>query len=211
MKIQCNICQAEILPTTASRTGGLCMPCHKNPNRNDPSQIVMRSRETPARCLSPFSTCSVVPMMGQIEKEPGHAIFTVNCKCGSSDLGILGFPMTSPGRPDQDIFAATIYLKCNVCGKTEPVFNPDQDGYDAEIGSSSSVVGTGGPSAFPCANCGHTEFKPEVSLEYSLEDEELDDWEELAEKPQDFFTWFSLKGMCSNCGHSSEVTDYECA
>ncbi len=205
------MCQAEILPTTANKTGGLCMPCHTNPNRNDPSQIVKRSRENPAKCLSRFKVCNMIPMMGQIEKEPGHAIFNVSCNCGNSDLSILGFPMASPAYPDRDIFAATIYLKCNSCGKTEQIFDPEQDGYNAEIDSSSGVTGTGDAKAFPCSNCGNTEFKSKVSLEYSLEDEELDDWQEFAEKPQDFFTWFSLEGICSKCGHLNEVTDYECA
>lgn len=54
-------------------------------------------------------------------------------------------------------------------------------------------------------------MQPIVSLEYSLEDEEVAEWEELAARPEDFFTWFVLSGKCVTCGHLAEVTDYECA
>jgi len=149
--------------------------------------------------------------MGQIERSPEQAIFRITCSCGSNKFRVLGFPMTSPGYPDLEIFAAPIYLKCDACGKTDRLFDPDHDGYNAEIDSSCGVTGDGGPEEYPCPVCGSRTFEPEASLEYALEDEDMDGHEELAARPQDFFTWFSLEGTCAKCGQVAEVTDYECA
>lgn len=62
-----------------------------------------------------------------------------------------------------------------------------------------------------CKGCSQSAFDIAVSLEYSVEDEEMDDWDDLAERPQGFFTLYSLYGKCNGCRQLSDVTDYECA
>ena len=119
--------------------------------------------------------------------------------------------MQSLAYPDKLIFAAPIILKCQMCKTNDQLFNPRKDGYDGEIDSSAGVIGNGTPSHFTCSECGNSVFMPAVSLEYSVEDEEMDEWDELAQRPQDFFTWFSLMAKCTQCGILNDITDYECA
>jgi len=175
------------------------------------SRIVERAYKQPARCLSAFTTIPNGDVLTGINKRIECVNLQLACSCGSGEFEILGHPMASLTYPDQNIFAAVISLICQSCGKLEQLFDPDHDGYNGEIDSSAGVIGTGELKPFICPECGMTTFHPGVSLEYSIDDEEMEDWEELGERPQDFFTWFSLYGKCAKCGHVTEVTDYECA
>ena len=175
------------------------------------SQIVKRAYATPARCVSPFKVSASGDAVPEGNPRDQSVRLQIACTCGAGDLSILGFPMAAPSSPKTSIFAAPLSIACHACNKTERVFSPDCDGYDGEIGSSAGVVGSGAPSKFPCPKCGQTTFHAAVALEYSIRDEEMEDEEELAARPQDFFTGFSLFGKCTRCGHLARVTDYECA
>lgn len=137
--------------------------------------------------------------------------FQLACACGAREFSILGFPAPSSGTSGQGVFHAPISLSCHSCGKTAHLFNPECDGYDGELDSSASVTASGEPSKFLCRKCGETHFLTAVSLEYAIEDEEMEDWEELAAKPQDFFTSFGLFGKCATCGHLASLGTWECA
>lgn len=187
------------------------MPCKQRGGPPTRSQIVDRAYATPARCVSRFAVLPDGEIIAELEHRIESVQFQLACSCGARGFIIQGFPMASPAYPDQEIFAAPISLQCETCGKREQLFDPKSHGYDGEIDSSAGISGTGEPNAFPCRNCGNSAFEVAVSLEYSVEDEEMEDWEELAERPQDFFTWFSLYGKCLGCRNSSEITDYECA
>ena len=209
-KIPCSLCGALILPITANTTGGICMRC----KRHGPpvqSEIVKRAYATPARCVSLFNVSTKGEAIPNGKLQDQSVKFQLACTCGAGEFSILGFPMPSPAYPGQTIFAAPISLSCYACGKTEPLFKPSHDGYDGEIDSSASVAGSGNPSKFLCPKCEGTTHLTAVSLEYSIDDDEMEDWEELAAKPQDFFTWFSLFAKCTKCGYQADVADYECA
>ena len=210
-RVPCTSCGTSILPATANATGGVCMPCKQRGVPPEQPEIVKRAYATPARCLLPFTVLADGVVVNELEQRIESTRFQLACTCGSHTLAILGYPMKSPAYPDMDIFAAPVTLRCTACGREERLFDPKTDGYDGEIDSSAGVTGAGEPAAYACKACGQSAFDVAVSLEYSVEDEEMDDWDELAERPQDFFTWFSLYGKCSGCGQLSDVTDYECA
>jgi len=209
-KTPCTACGALILPTTADATGGICMRCRREGPPKQ-SEIVKRAFATPARCLCSFKSSSTGDSIPKGDPRDQSARFQLACSCLANEFSILGYPMPSPAYPDQQIFAAPVSLACQACGKTAQLFHPDRDGYNGEIDSSAGVTGSGDQSEFSCPKCEATTFVPSVVLEYSLDDEEMEEWEELAASPQDFFTWFSLYGKCVNCGHLTDVTDYECA
>lgn len=209
-KVPCSACGALILPATAKSTGGICMRC----NREGPpvqSEWMKRAYATPARCLSPFEAKTTGDAIPAGSPRDRVVRFQLQCKCGSAAFVVLGFPMTSPGYPATDIFAAPISLSCRICGKTEQVFTPARDGHDGEAECSAGVLGSGEPAEFPCPKCSGTAHSVAVSLEYSIGDEEMEDEEEFAARPQDFFTGFSLNARCTKCRHLADVTDYECA
>jgi hypothetical protein len=210
-RVACTSCGASILPSTAEATGGVCMPCKQRGGPPTRSQVVERAYATPARCVSQFAVQTDGEIIAELEQEIESVQVQLACSCGARRFMILGFPMASATYPDQEIFAAPISLQCETCGRREQLFDPRNDGYDGEIDSSAGIVDIGEPSAFLCKKCGKPTFEVAVSLEYSVEDEEMEDWEELAERPQDFFTWFSLYGRCLGCKQFSEITDYECA
>lgn len=175
------------------------------------SLIVQRAFAVPARCLSAFTTFSGGDAIAELEKIIECVRFQIVCPCGTAEFTILGFHKTLSACPDLNIFSAPISLACYLCGRTGQLFDPNRDGYDGEIDSADSVTGSGESSMFFCPRCGETAFRPAVSLEYSLDDDEMEDSAELAARPQDFFTWFTLFGKCVKCGHLTKVTDYECS
>lgn len=210
-KVPCKSCGAEILPDTAERTGGVCARCDRV-GPPVPSQIVAMARVTPARCLSGFLVELDPTLASEGWDTLDVARFLLTCHCGHASFHILGHNAISQSYPDTPIFVAPIVLDCPKCRRRTQLFDTRCDGYDAQCGGpTTGMTGTGTPDHFVCPNCGHREFVPRVSLNYSLDDEEMDDWDELASRPQDFFDWFSLSAKCSKCGVSSDVTDYECA
>jgi hypothetical protein len=176
---------------------------------------VAKARAAPARCLSGFR----VELDPTLASEGWDALdvarFLLSCHCGHASFHILGHNAISESYPDKPIFIAPIVLDCTQCGRRTQLFDPRHDGYDAEIDEggawSAGMTGTGPQEQFVCPSCEHGDFVPRVSPRYQFDDEEMDDWDDLASRPQDFFDWFELTAECSNCGVSSDVTDYECA
>jgi rRNA maturation protein Nop10 len=117
----------------------------------------------------------------------------------------------SQAYPDLPVFLAPLSLNCSSCGSRTQLFDPRCDGHDGEIKSSAGAVGQGDPSAYCCPNCANRAFDVATLLEYSIDDEEMEDWPELAARPQNYFTWFTLFGWCQSCGKRTSITDYECA
>jgi hypothetical protein len=73
------------------------------------------------------------------------------------------------------------------------------------------MTGTGERTRFACPACQGHVFEVAVSLAYEFSDDEIDEGEDLASRPQDFFTWFNLTGRCVACGGLVEIADYECS
>ncbi len=209
-KVPCRLCHAEILPDTAARTDGICMRCARA-SAPEPTNIVEQARTNPARCLQSYRVTLDPSLERRTWDNIGIARFVVSCQCGEANLGILGYPHNPDADSPDAVFLAPLSLACESCKQVRPLFDPRRDGYDAEIESPTGMTGDGQPTEFACAECGARAFLPVVAFQYSLEDEEMEDWEELAKRPGDFFDWFSLSATCSACGIVNEVTDYECA
>jgi hypothetical protein len=186
------------------------MPCANNPARSEPTRIAQRARETPARCLSGFSVSlnlSLVPFGERQQAVP----FELSCKCGSRAFEILGFYVSGADEDSESMFVGPLALRCPACGATNHLMDPRQDGYDAELGDSAAITGDGDRCPYHCAECQSTLFQVSAVLEYSVEDEEMQDWPELAARPQDFFTGFILLGRCDPGEHLHDIVSYECA
>ena len=210
-KVPCRKCGSMILPETASDNEGLCMPCFKNPDRGKPSQIILAARQSPPRFLDRFNANRRTARASEIEPFEGSVAFQILCKCGSDTLRVYGYEAMSQAFPDMPVFLAPLSIECVACNKSDRLFDPRRDGYDGEDHSSAGATGSGKPTAFCCSECQHSEFQIATLLEYSLDDEEMEDWPELSARPQDFFTWFTLYGWCARCGSQAAITDYECA
>lgn len=210
VKVPCSACGALILPTTAQDTGGICMRCKREGSRKQ-SQIVQRAYAQPARCLSGFTVDAAGSMVGELDIRIECVRFQLSCPCGASEFAILGHPMVSQAGSGQRVLTAPVSLTCQTCGKARVLFDPKGDGYDAEIGCPGDTTEQGEPESFVCSGCGGSALHAAVSLEYSLEDDEMDDCKPLADRPQDFFTGLMLYGKCPRCNRLAEVLDYECA
>jgi hypothetical protein len=113
-------------------------------------------------------------------------------------------------QPSEPIFIVPLAVTCAKCSVTTPIFDPRSDGYHGEIKSSAGMTGHGPADEFACGACEGRDFDPVVSLQYSLDEADCEESEEIAARPQDFFTSFSLSARCANCGASKPVANYEC-
>ena len=203
-KVSCSSCRASILPETAARTGGVCMQCQRL-GPPSPSEMVLHARRTPARCIASFRATEEDAGTNRWETID-RARFRLACPCGGSDFRIQG----------DEIEGATglggkLQLTCATCGEERDAFNPEQDGYDAEIEDAPARFEHDARRAHVCSACQHRVFEVDATLYYQLEEENADDWPELAERPQDFFTAFTLGARFTHCGSRTEPAAYECA
>ncbi len=168
----------------------------------EPSEIVQRARRVRARCIAVFHAT--------LEHEAGwesveRARFRLQCGCGAASFRLTGALLG-----EQAELEGRLSLACTQCGREADVFDPQRDGYNAEIEAGES--GAEGPRvAHRCAGCQGGNFGIEVALLYQLDDEELEEGGELASRPQDFFTALTLGASCVACGARTEPASYECA
>lgn len=197
-----------IMPTTAERTGGLCMPCFDNPDRLEPSRIAKEHvRKHPPRCLTSFK----VEPADVPDSEDITVVFRISCQCGQSRFQALGHYWQHPDTKEV-VFLSPLTLKCDSCGKAALLFDIREHGYDGEQGECWSARGEGEPEPFKCDECGPATF--EIYTKFNYPDDLFDEDEDLDfahGREQDFFDWFSTHGRCSGCSELLEVIDYECA
>jgi len=215
VKVPCGDCGAMILLATAKKTGGICMVC-KREGPPAQSKFVQRAYLKPARCLSAFGKKTSGDAVQEGNVRDQLVKFQLECNCGAAIFKVHGFPLPGRTYPSEDSIAGPISLECHVCKRINQVFNPEVHGYNGELDSlhgmeSAGKIDSAEPLVFQCSKCEEMKQSIAVSLIYSIPDEEMDGDVELAQRPQDFFTTFSLYGRCMTCEYVSMVTDYECA
>ncbi len=118
----------------------------------------------------------------------------VRCPCRGDT-----FQATAVGEP------SVILGQCSQCNNQLVIFDPERDGYDAEMGQDVVVDGNE-PELLSCSRCHSEQFQLACGFQYSSE---YDDVEEAG--TEDFFEWFALIGRCSACGNLVVLHDEECA
>ena len=170
-----------------------------------------RLRKTPPRCLAGFK---VEPATLTDVAFDGHGadlnkIYKLACTCGRSRFRVLGHHL----RDDRGnaIFVSPLALECAECGKVTELIDTNQHGYDAELGHGSPTIrGEGTRTPFACDTCGVRPITAYARFEH-LGEELADSFIEEFPNSEDFFSWFSLVGVCEGCNRMLNVADFECA
>ena len=173
--------------------------------------LALHAMQNPPRCISAFRAETISELRGKVPSAEDVAGFEIQCPCGSRAFSILGYSEMNEARSSDTLFIAPLALECSKCHTITELMDPRQDGYDAELDGSTVVTGEGKRVKYQCSDCGAELMSVAVGFEYAIDDEDLDSDERLAERPQDFFTWFWLYSCCKSCGTVQEVSEYECA
>jgi hypothetical protein len=139
---------------------------------------------------------------------PGDALFNcfaIGCPCGNRQVTVLGYWRTSD-IGGEAVFVGPLAIRCPECAATYELIDPAKDGYNGEMGDSSTLRGTGSPSAWRCPVCEDTQGALVASFGYQFEpdDGEHGHW-------HDFFDTFILTHLCNKDQRPIEITIFECA
>ena len=164
------------------------------------------------RCIKKYKYDFNDVIIQEIHNREDHcAYFGLHCNCGGNHFNILGYNAESEFYPGTNIFIGPLALNCIKCNNILELIDPGKDGYDGENNSSVTMIGTGNRVYYKCAHCSENKYKVAVGFEYSFDKNEFDDFPEINERIQDYFSWFTLYGKCICCNNFSIITDFECA
>jgi hypothetical protein len=198
------------------------------------AQQMVYYHEHPPSCLKGFAARpAVVPGMGfdghagtgsfadELVPNP-NVVFGLRCPCGG-DVFLLG---NNAGTYDISYYKTLVLAEnydatCWACGKKTPLFDSSLHGYDAEVmrlegntysrGEGQSDEGhLAGPTtvACQCGNCKSHMLKVIVRLEYPSD---LFEDAFFAGREEEFFSWFTVVGECTQCAALTTMVDAECA
>lgn len=147
-------------------------------------------------------------------------VFKALCPCKGSTFTIQAASEHEEINYYQSLVIAEQYFfRCNSCGKQSLLFDPMQHGYNPEVSrleewrdeeSELLVSKLEVPEKVWCActNCGENEMELIIRLEYH---NDLIGYKAFARREEEFFSWFSVVGKCSNCSALNLFIDCECA
>jgi hypothetical protein len=169
-------------------------------------------RSNPPRCLANFivTPCELPGVEFDGHGEPLNSIFRVTCHCGSAKHFIVGYTWQNPDYGNRSVFLSPISLRCGSCARLTELIDTDIHGHDGEQGASCTARSEGRKEDFACPNCGPQTFEVFTRFEYPSVLVDSDD-ELYRGRESEFFSWFSLCGICSACNKFQDITDYECA
>ena len=166
----------------------------------------------PPRCLANFlvEPATLPGVVFDGHGEPTNAIFKLKCIGDASKFFVRGYHSRNPDFNNVSVFLSPIALHCASCGRVAELIDTEVHGHDGEQGASCTMHGDGERGYFSCPDCGPQPFIIFARFEYpdDLFDEECDLYRG---RESDFFTWFSLRGVCANCDQLCDITDFECA
>ena len=175
-------------------------------------------KEHPPRCLAGAFKPPSPDLEEFLRAQIGaHAtIFSAVCTCGSPSVEVEFGP------------SGVTEITCADCAETRTVFNPQDYGYDGELGLHRGAVGS--PlKKHACPECESASCELALGFQYSGETDVLqsDDrglfkrlLERLARRllgltptlqPEDLFGWVMCAARCGSCGAIRMVVDHECA
>jgi hypothetical protein len=129
--------------------------------------------------------------------------FAIGCSCGEPAAFLLGYHVRDEANAEG--FVGPLSLRCSNCKAVMEFFDTRMHGHDGEQGCNTYIVGNGTPDAFSCPRCGVAPFSLTVVFDYA-DSKPFPD-----ERPEDFFTGFSVLGKCTKCDSIVEITSFECA
>lgn len=105
-------------------------------------------------------------------------------------------------------FISPIILEWKESGDRTLIFDSDVHGYHGEMGASAKLRGSGEAAIFKCPECENEFFKLHARFEYCEAIYDL--WEDEPEIDiENYFSLFSLKGVCTNCNHETLITEMD--
>jgi hypothetical protein len=147
-------------------------------------------------------------------------VFKAQCPCGGSIFTIQAKSEHDEINYYQSLVIAEQYFfSCSSCGKQSLLFDPMQHGYNPEVSRLEewsddelelpvSKLEVPEKVCCACATCQENEMELIIRLEYH---NDLIGYEAFAGREENFFSWFSVVGKCSNCSELNLFIDCECA
>lgn len=159
-------------------------------------------------CLDGFQT-ERVPFEDDVWDD--RVEWKIVCPCGEENGKILGYPLRDL-KPDYSgpvLFVSPLAFQCSSCDRVIEIIDTDKHGYDGECGHGAATIrGDGNRATFACEYCSETSFRVATCFQHSHFDIIEDELEPVA---QNYFDWFTCKGVCANCNKEQSVGDYELA
>ena len=158
----------------------------------------------PPRCMSRLCRSLPDQFLPDLKECAGYVAFGLLCPSGSSRLMLLG--KRDGHAPD---LCGPLAVRCDDCGKENPLLDPRKDGYDGELGQFSAEYDTLPATEYECPDCGGKTHELGILLEVQGEPGDLP--EEHRSRPEDFFNSASVYGICAHCDARGWLFSQECA
>lgn len=173
-------------------------------------RIVRQVLENPPSCLDGFEIERVSLEDDTWDDSVG---WKIACPCGGECGRIWGYSLTD-FNPDYDgpvLFVSPLAYQCSRCARVIEIIDTDKHGYDGECGHGTATIrGEGDRTMFECRSCSETTFRVATCFQHSHFDI-IEDEPELESVAQNYFDWFTCKGVCTSCGEEQCFGDYELA
>jgi hypothetical protein len=154
--------------------------------------------------------------------ENPNIIFWLSCNCGNKTFFIIAESKSEEIWFHKNlVIAERYYLKCTSCDTQHLFFDSWLHGYNPEVdriegwrnaenldNKDSKNEGMGERINCKCSNCKNETFEIFARFEYPGD---LFEDSTFAGREQEFFSWFTGVGKCSNCSSMSMPIDFECA
>jgi hypothetical protein len=152
------------------------------------------------------------------EKGPDTGWWGLRCACGSDEGAVLGHPL-GPLKPDvaQEYAAwlvSPLSFRCDTCGQTTEFLDTAVHGEGARFASYGGGVGCcairgeGEPTPAACPRCQRTRVWANAIFNYH--DDRIQDF---LDDPNfalvEYFDWFTLECVCTECGHVWRAAEIE--
>lgn len=164
--------------------------------------------ETPPRCIKEHAIQPHKKLRKILLKNYGNycTVFGLACTCGNTLFQIKGENIQ-----DYEGIIDPISLICRKCSKSFIIFDSSIHGYDGELGENEENEERVTKNIFKCKKCDNDIFEIASMFQYSGDEKELVDEENIDKNPEDLFGCFACHSLCNNCGRKYEVTSIECS
>ncbi len=161
----------------------------------------------PPRLLAPWCP-RPVPLPNWVFDGHGHAVnvaFVLACLCGSEKFDVSAhFDEETEGADGPH---GPVGIDCPACDASGDLFDPDEHGYDAEMGLREKVDPGDWYDGIPSAPVAPP-YRVIVRLEYALDQLGAPDF---TGREQDLFSWITILGQDAETGALVQLFEEECA
>lgn len=129
----------------------------------------------------------------------------VSCPCGNDIVCVLGYYVNSDAANGKQIFVGPLGMKCSTCSLESEIMDPEVHGYNGEIGSNTTMRGSGPRRTWHCPTCKNEWVRIAVVFSYQVEVDDV-----MSKRPEDYFDVFQLFAECYRCNGVSTVSLFDC-